>query len=365
MNSPRDLSASERRPAYRIAETQAVLRAWNTGQSVSIVGVGSAGKSNFVQHLTALGSVPAETWPSGLVPILIDANLLGPLPHVDDPARTQMAFWSGCELMLHRTFMALYPFEGFSGDERTTLYQAYEALQDGSNPLYALLALRYLELGLSVPLRIGMRIVFIFDEFERFASLLPVSFFQSLRGLRDVQKRQITYATVSRGPLPTVIEQSGMQTLDAEPFVELFADNIVYIGAHSLDDAEAMIESLLARRGAKMPASAIVALIACTGGHPGLLRAAVFAALDQFDLLKLKSQALPPALLAVPGVVQECGAIWTSMSDTERDALHARLKGQRGEASAVALLQRKGLLSANYDILPPVFAAYAASSAAR
>lgn len=144
---------------YRTRETTAVLTAWTAGQCVSIVGVGSAGKSNFVQHLASAGSINARAmdWPDDLLPIIIDANLLGPLPEPGQPDRNALAFWAGCELMLHRTFMALYPFTSFSEDERATLYQAYEALQDGTNPLYAQLALRYLELGLSVPLLHGLR----------------------------------------------------------------------------------------------------------------------------------------------------------------------------------------------------------------
>ncbi len=366
MSFPDGLGTSGHSAAYRQRETRSVLQAWDAGLSVSILGVGSAGKSNFVQHLATLGAASStvENWPNGLIPIVIDANMLGPLPETGDPAHAQMAFWAGCELMLHRVFMALYPFEGFSGDERTTLYQAYEALQDGGNPLVALLSLRYLELGLSVPLRKGLRIAFIFDEFEQFAALLPVGFFQALRGLRDLYKRQLTLATVSRGQLPEVIEQAGMNALEAEPFVELFADNVVYISTFDRIDAEAMVSNLLVRRGAVMHASAIAALLECTGGHPGLLRAAVGATLDRPALGKLPPNSLSPALLAVLGVQQECAAIWGSLPDTERAALTARLQRQQGDASAILVLQRKGLLGSEFEITPPLFVEYVAAEAA-
>lgn len=352
----------ERRSTFRQAETQAVLRAWSAGQSVSIVGVGSAGKSNFLQHLTTTGTVPGD-----ILPVLIDANLLGPLPKQGDPARGPLAFWAGCELILHRIFMALYPFESMSSSEQTTLYQAYEALQDGTNPLYTMLALRYLELGLDVPLRHGLRIAFLFDEFERFAVLLPAGFFQALRGLRDLHKRQITFTTASRGLLTSVMEDAGADLLDVEPFTELFVDRVIYLSAYTRADAEAMAGDLLVRYGAVMGADTISALIDYTGGHPGLLRAALNAFIERPVLASTPAAMHPPALLALEGVAQECSAIWSSLSENEQQALLARQAGDcaAGAGDAELLLQRKRLLSENGVAIPPVFAAFAALSAAR
>jgi hypothetical protein len=353
------MNMSTRRSAtFRQNETQAVLQAWEAGQSVSVVGIGSAGKSNFVQHLAGKGTTANQ-----LLPVVIDANLLGPLPDRGDPSREPLAYWAGCELLLHRVFMALYPFQGYSADEKTTLYQAYEALQDGANPLYAMLALRYLELGLSVPLRRGERIVFLFDEFERFAATLPTSFFQSMRGLRDLRKRQIVFTTASRGLLPQVMQDAGVGALAAEPFVELFADHVVYLSAYSRVDAEAMVTDLLVRRGAVLHAAAIGAVLDCTGGHPGLLRAAINTMIDYPALAALPAAGLPPALLTASAVVHECGAIWGSLTPSEQSTIQARFRGQAGDTAAEMLLQRKGLLDDRTLPCPPLFAAYVAAYA--
>lgn len=348
---------------YRQKETEAVLRAWNAGQSVSVVGVGSAGKSNFVSHLATAGALagPAVYWPDGLVPVVVDANMLGPLPAADERDREPLAFWAGCELLLHRTFLALYPFDRFSEQERATLYQAYDALQDGTNPLFAQLALRYLELGVSVPFRAGLRLVFIIDEFERFASLLPVSFFQSLRGLRDMHKRRLTYSAVSRTALPSVMHASGLDALRVEPFVELFHDQVIYLGPHALEDAQAMVQDLLGRRGYTMNASAVSALLAVTGGHAGLLRASVHSVLDQPALSRLPIRDLSPALLALPSVEKECAAIWYSLNPAEQEALRGLPRGRRPEDAASALiLQQKGLAGRKWQVQPPLFAVFLA-----
>jgi hypothetical protein len=348
---------------YRAGETEAVVQAWLAGQCVSVVGVGSAGKSNFVQHLAASGSrtMPAANWPGDLVPIVVDSNLLGPLPPPGDKDRETTAFWAGCELLLHRTFMALYPFDGFAETERNTLYQAYEALQDGTNPLFAQLALRYLELGLSVPLRAGLKLAFILDEFERLATLLPTSYFQSLRGLRDVYKRRLTLTAVSRTALSNVMQVAGHDALQAEPFAELFHDCTVYLGAFATDDAQAMIQDLLGRRRAIMSVAVVAALLAATGGYPGLLRACVLAAIDQPALGRLPARDLVPALLTIPAVMQECQAIWLSLSASEQITLRELVTGRRpADSSAAAILQLKGLVTRKFQLQPPVMARFIA-----
>ena len=347
---------------YRQKETEAVLSAWSAGQSVSVIGVGSAGKTNFVQHLARSGSThaPASYWPERMAAIVADANLLGPLPEPGDPRRRMLAYWAGCELLLHRTFMALYPFDTFTDAERTTLYQAYEALQDGSNALYAQLALRYLELGLSVALRAGYRLVFLFDEFERFASLLPEDFFQSLRGLRDLNKRQVMYATMSRSPLPDVMHTAGQDLLRVEPFCELFNDHTVYLGAHAPEDAQAMVQDLLGRRQAALSLGAVQTLLNVTQGHPGLLRACVNAVVDDPTLGRLSGRDLCPALLDVTAVLQECSALWNSLSTPEQSCLLQMASGRRPALPLALMIQQKGLGSRKYQIQPPVFALFVA-----
>ncbi len=101
-----------------------------------------------------------------------------------------MRCWAGYELLMHRLFLAFYPFDMLPENEANRFYETYLALQNGTNPLYAYMALRYFEVGLQFFLRQGYKIVFMFDEFEEMLKQLPVKFFQTLRGIRDANKRQ-------------------------------------------------------------------------------------------------------------------------------------------------------------------------------
>ena len=104
------------------------------------------------------------------------------------------------------------------------------------NPLYAYMGIRYLELGLQFFLRKGIQIVFMFDEFEEMLDQMPVKFFHTLRGLRDNNKQSLSYLTFTRAPLTTLIERKGLDMLKYEPFIELFTDNVYYVGPYNEKD---------------------------------------------------------------------------------------------------------------------------------
>src|SRR5690606_35432766 len=117
----------------------------------------------------------------------IDPNLMAALP--DSGANLdQVKCWAAYELMLHRLSMDFFPFDMLAEEEVQQFDKIYLALQNGTNPLYAYMGLRYLELGLEIFIRHGIRIVFMFDEFEEMLKHLPAKFFQNLRGLRDANK---------------------------------------------------------------------------------------------------------------------------------------------------------------------------------
>lgn len=97
---------------------------------------------------------------------------------------------------------------------------------------------------------------------------MPVTFFQSLRGLRDRYKRRLMYATVARSALPAVLQDAGFDPLASEPFVELFHDHAVYLGAHAPDDAQAMVQDMLGRRNAPMNVAVVAAILSVTGAFP-------------------------------------------------------------------------------------------------
>ena len=137
---------------------------FKSSESCSLVGVGSVGKSNLLHHLTdpdVHAYYLSEQRASKLITIVIDPNLLGPT----DESSLQFKCWAGYELLMHRLFLALHPFD-MLGEDAKSFSNTYRKLQDGTNPLYAYMGLRYFELGLEYFFRRNYQIVFLFDEFE-------------------------------------------------------------------------------------------------------------------------------------------------------------------------------------------------------
>lgn len=352
------------------------MERWRAGDSCSLVGVGSVGKSNLLQHLSdetvqsffmkdVAGGKPFKA-------IIIDPSLLGPLPSNSSIDNDAIRCWAGYELMMHRLFLAFYPFSNLSAEDARIFYDSYQALQDGTNPLYAYMGLRYFELGLEIFMKQGTQVVFMFDEFEEMLKQLPVKFFLTLRGLRDANKRNLSYLTFTRSPLPQLVSKFDIDALEIEPFTELFNDNIVYVGPYNENDARNMVMDLVKRNDRKYETYAIDFLLWATGRYAGLLRSS-FRALDTLGALDAntvmtRSEQLLSELVSRRAVRTECETIWKSLSDEEKRMLREfigtrpNIDPNKFEVQQVfAMLQQKQLLKVQGNrviIDPPVFQVY-------
>jgi hypothetical protein len=358
---------------FRQQEVGYVMERWRASDSCSLVGVGSVGKSNLLQHLSepTVQSFYMKDVAGGklLKSIIIDPSMLGPLP-TGTPETEQIRCWAGYELMMHRMFLAFYPFDGYlEGDDIRVFYETYQGLQDGTNPLYAYMGLRYFELGLELFMKRGIQIVFMFDEFEEMLKQLPVKFFLTLRGLRDANKKQLSYLTFTRSPLPEVTDRLNIDSLEIEPFLELFTDNIIYVGPYSDTDARNMLQDLVKRNNKKYDAYTLDFLLWATGRYAGLLRSG-FRALDSLGVLEpnavmTMSDQIVRDLASKRSVRIECRTIWTSLSTKERVLLKEFTSAKPDidpndfdTQHTFALLQQKKLLSVQGNrvvIEPPVF----------
>jgi hypothetical protein len=362
---------------FRQQETGHVMERWRASDSCSLVGVGSVGKSNLMQHLADSDIQKAymkEAKVQLFKAIIIDPSLLVPLPNLQDANSEQIRCWAGYELLMHRLFLSFYQSKMLNDQEAARLTEIYQSLQNGSNPLYAYMGLRYFELGLELFMRKGIHIVFMFDEFEEMLKQLPVKFFLTLRGLRDANKKQLSYLTFTRSPLPTIIEREGIDKLAIEQFAELFTDNLYYVGPYSEVDAREMVDDLSTRNQKKYDEYTVNFLLWATGRFAGLLRAG-FRALDTMKNLNAsttmtKSEQLAAQIAKKKPVRIECRTIWTSLMESEKYVLRAAagLVGfQRSDEvdESVEMLVQKSLLSIDADnrltIEPPVFRAFVIS----
>ncbi len=357
---------------FRKEEVELIMKHIGGATSCSLVGIGSVGKSNLLQHLSDPNVHAHYLGEAGkkLKTIIIDANMLGPLPADADDA---MRCWAGYELMMHRLFLAFYPFDMLSENEGNRFYETYLALQNGTNPLYTYMALRYFEVGLQFFMRQGYKIAFLFDEFDEMLRVLPIKFYQTLRGIRDANKRNLVYLTFTRSPLPTLIERFEISALDIEPFAELFNDNVYYVGPYNDKDARKMLDELASRRQKSYPDAVKEMLLDATGRYAGLLRAGFASLEDLGNLAQIDTtDALAEALAARNAVRNECKTIWTSLNRSEQYVLKAvaRLTPYNVSAEteqAVTMLVQKRLLrldknQQHLDIQPPVFRVFVASN---
>lgn len=357
---------------YRQEEVGRIMERWRASESCSLVGVGSIGKSNLMQHLSNAQVQQAymkETNIEQFRAIIIDPSMLGPIPRNHDDAE-QIGSWVGYELMMHRLFLAFYQSDALSEKEMARFAEVYETLQDGSNPLYAYMGLRYFELGLDILMNKGIQIVFMFDEFEEMLRNLPIKFFLTLRGLRDANKRQLSYLTFTRTPLASVIEKENIDALQIEEFIELFTDNVFFIGPYNARDAQRMFDDLCRRNHKSYDEYVKDFLVWATGGFAGLLRAS-FRMLDMMSELNLSSvmtngPALAKELSKKQSVQTECKTIWLSLSDSEQYVVRAAAglvnfhRDTRND-QAVEYLVRKQLLRSDngkLSIQPPLFHYY-------
>ncbi|MFW5709110.1 MAG: hypothetical protein ACOCX5_02700 [Chloroflexota bacterium] len=362
---------------FRRDEVNYVMQRWRAGDSCSLVGVGSVGKSNLLQHLAHPDTQQAfmNLGQGDLFrAIIIDPAMLGPLPR-ESADSDQIRCWAGYELMMHRLFMAFYPFELLGRDDAQRFYDAYQALQDGTNPLYAYMGLRYFELGLDFFMRRGVRIVFMFDEFEDLLKTMPVKFFQTLRGLRDANKRQLSYLTFTRAPLTTLVDRFEIPSLEIEPFVELFTDNLLYVGPYSEHDAQRMLEDLMGRNQRSYPPDVLRFISWSTGRYAGLMRSTfrVIDMLGPVDQLSMGNDEVLRRLILKRSVQDELRTLWASLTDVEQYVLKATARLVDYESGpetdrAVAMLVQKRLLRLekpqnSLHIEPPVFRVFVETNA--
>ncbi len=350
---------------YREIETRWILGKMNAGNSCALVGVGSVGKSNLLRHLQQpeVQKFYLGTDAANLHMIYVDPNnMLDPLPPIVGSAYPTS--WAGYEIMTHRLFRHFQPLFGTMPPEVSEeFYEVYQNLLNGENPLTAHVGLRNFEYSIDLMLRQGVRLAFLFDEFELMLRELPSKFFRTLRGLRDDYKYELMYITVTRKALPDLIAELNYDYDGLEPFTELFSDSTRYIGSYSERDARDVMQQITERNNVKYAPSIQDMLIRLSGGHAGLMRSAFSAAGDLVEGLNEDEAA--DRLLRSRAVQAESTTIWLSLNERERDVLLTLLSARRDQVDLrsveVRMLAEKQLLQKRGDwmtVAPPLFRAF-------
>jgi len=307
---------------YRRSEMEFIMRCVRAGDSCSVIGPSGVAKSNlcrFLRQESVRRHYLGEAWENYL------------LVHLDGNEVTAMTEQAVSALLVQRLLAA-----ASAGDaKQQSLSAAVEA----------------------VFAKDTRAIVFLFDQFDAVYQTLSGRFFANLRAIRDEYKYRISFLLLSRNQLTALATSP-----DREEFEELFSANTIGLGPYNPDDSRLLLRRVSSRYGRELDARNTRTLIELSGGHPGLLKAASIAVLNERVKLSQDQPEVLDAFLDVPDVVSECDKLWNSIGDGERQFLRRLTNPNPSrDKQANSLLHLKGLIKTTNDGLvhfSPLFAEY-------
>lgn len=326
-------------PTYQSVDVSFVFNSLLAGQSCSLIGIGSVGKSNLMQNLTrpTFKTHYLDTRAPYLLTVYLDPHTLIPLEGV--ALHDVGKLWAGYELMLSRLYET-YLVEGATSAKKRkgntedplllTFQHRLDALRQGDN-VTRQSGLRHLEGAIRALLADDDRwqIAFLLDEISDFASL-PPSFFLSLRGLRDQFKGRVMYVTTSKTDIhAALLPSDGVSSASLREFTELFGDHIRYISPLDAESAELVIDRFIERYQHDFEiydsgrAFLMKDVFTLTGGHVGLLRRSFRLAVQY--LLDHETLPLSAYLLKHDPIRQECDNILNSLTVDEQQVFYHAL----------------------------------------
>jgi hypothetical protein len=266
-------------PNYRAHEVQAIRRAVSAGDSVSLVGLGGAGKSNLLGYLAQTQSAPELSF------LLVDGN------RISEPTPAALYALIAASLKEDGAANAVGPFEELSD----------------------LLARRLALSSSSLCLMLDLSLLF-----GRYPQLAENSILMgNLRALRDIHKYRLTYLIATRHLLAAQTELS-----------ELVSAHTMWLGPLSRSDAEWTVGLFLERHGLAWNRSEMDAAMQLSLGFPSVLRAVCEA--------HMAGAALDESALRLHPAVEKCVAeFWSDQPSAEE------IKSS-GLENAPLLLSRRG-----------------------
>jgi hypothetical protein len=331
---------------FRGEIVEKLLTALRQGESCSLIGVGSSGKSNVVRHLDRADVL--EYYLGEAVQHVL--NLYVNCTKLTETAYTARGLHCLILEVMTKAVKEAQADEAARYSKLRTLWK--EGIDSGSDAL----ARSNLEDALDAVFQAGVKQIFItLDHLGPFFTEAPASALKSLRALRDDYKGRIMYVTVTRRELGCLRDPG-----EIEDFLELVVPaTTIPVGPYSEADATFMIQRLAAR---ETPPRTFTGqerewLLGISGRHAGLLRMIYKVTQDQIPLMR---SDLLDRLRTHPAIVEECEKIWTSLEVDEQEDLEAVVSEYPPSGKSIGALLGKGVvqvrLDGTYAVFSPVFA---------
>lgn len=266
---------------YRETEVRSILNAIRAGESINLIGLSGAGKSNLLGYLANRWPLPGEN--DDIHFILLDCNAL---PAYD------------AQTLLRQLYGLLGGESGSPADGEFQLLNRRIAEQFGSD---------------------DRKISLLLDRYEVIEQTDPLAASNNLRALRDAHKYRLTFLFASRRPLDPESE-----------LAKLFYANSVWLGTMSRSDAEWNITRYARRRDEDWPADVADTLIELSAGYPAFLRG-LCEAYSQLNSLDREALTGHPAVqrrvkdsgLTIPKRKSSPGWDWTGLPCCDPQSLNS------------------------------------------
>lgn len=352
MSKYKDTPGSEHQITYRQEILSKFFDFIKNSDSFYVVGAASMGKTRLLDFLMRedvqthyLNEEAQKTWL-----VRVDLNRM---PVIDN-----WGFYF-FELLLSSIVLCCIGRRDVDADILKELVELDSALLKERDVLSAL---RYFEWEVGkICQKYGIKLCFIFDEFDSAYGRMPHEIFSQLRAVRDSNKYQLLYVLFLRMP-PKKIRTSS----DNESFYELLSRNAIGIGPYSMTDTLNIIQHLEEDWNIQLTPIAKEKLGQASGGHPGLIKALMSLVKDPAIASRLEnSMDWIPWFCKQETILEECRKVWLGLDQEERLTLLAPFRGEKSiDALAFNLLALKGILKGN-GMFSPFFEYYLKSGLAK
>jgi hypothetical protein len=340
---------------YRSTELTGLFERLLRGDSVSMVGIGTVGKTRLVEHFSlykdvqdyALQNVRQDPRLERLTSkdfliVNIDPNSIINLEQQFASRNGIPWGWTGYELIFRRLMKKTAEL---GSDELGAAVSRYYKNSHNREHLGPVMAYPLLEEAVDTILsssQLGAhgRIVFVFDEFQRIMQLMPYNFFLNLRALRDRFRTRVSYIAVARREVDELVADEDREIM--EPFWEIFK-NPLFVGPYrTREDINLMYESLAVVR--QLPVEVFtpplrLRLQELCGAHGGLTRTVTFLLNEIADA----PTSIDAAKIAIEhgDVQEECHIMLQSFSGDERDVLKQVVQNTSADPTVLNRLKSK------------------------